>query len=170
MIGGRGTALSIVTALVAGLYAGVLTAPADGAPAAKARTVVFSATYTGRAVVLVSGEMADLKATGKGTGTVVKKSTIVGTGKGYDSSPCEAFFGTSTIKAADGSTLRLALSPQGGKACPGAEESKNALSGAVVVKGGTKTFARARGTLKMTGNYDRGRGTFTITLKGKLTY
>jgi hypothetical protein len=143
---------------------------AVAAPAAATKKVAFKASYSGRAVVRVSGEMADLKADGKGSGTAVGKSAIAGKGKGYDHEPCESFFGSSVITASDGSKLNLALRSDGGKACPGANQSRNALSGTVVVKGGTKKFAKARGTLKLAGNYDRGKGLFSITLTGTPTY
>ena len=43
------------------------------------------------------------------------------------------------------------------------------LSGKAAIVKGTGVLAKIRGTLKFTGVYDRGAGTFTVKFKGKLT-
>jgi hypothetical protein len=159
--------------IVAGAAVVALAVPAGTALAAdvaKPKTTAFTASYAGRAVVRVTGDTsADITATGKGTGTLVGKSTLTGTGFGTQSDPCPSFGGTGFITASDGSKLNIAVQP-GAKACPGAAEGDpNAVSGNVTVKGGTKKFAKAKGLLKLSGIYDRTKGTFSVKFAGKLT-
>ncbi len=152
------------------MAAAAASAVALGSPSVATKTVKFSGTYAGRAVVLASGDTADIQATATGTGTPVGKSKWSGKGLGRNAQPCPTFVGNAVLTAADGSTLKFSVRP-GAKACPRAEDDKlNDVTGTAVFKGGTGKYAKARGSFRFTGVYDRGRGTFTVKFVGKLTY
>lgn len=136
---------------------------------ASSKTSPFSATYAGRAIVRATSDVAaDINVTGAGKGSVVGASKITGVGKGFSGEPCSTFSGTGTITSKLGK-MNFALSP-GAKACPSAGNADlNAITASAKVTGGTAAFKKARGTLKVTGTYDRGTGKFTSTFKGVLS-
>jgi hypothetical protein len=165
MIGIRRTAAAALALATAAFAA----ASAFAAPAPP-KKVAFSASYAGRAVVRVSGDTAAITATGTGKGAVVGASKLTGTGTGLNAEPCPTFAGPGFITAADGSKLSFSVL-QGAKSCPGATDpNQNVVSGSLVVKGGTGKFAKAAGSLTISGIYDKGKGTFTVKLAGPLTY
>lgn len=129
----------------------------------------FTASYAGRAVVRATGDTtADLSVRGAGTGNVVGKSTITGVGKGFQGDPCSAFTGTGSIVSKLG-RLNFTLNP-GAKACPSADNPDvSAITASVKITGGTAKLKTARGTLKLTGTYDRGTGKFASTFKGVIS-
>jgi hypothetical protein len=43
------------------------------------------------------------------------------------------------------------------------------VTGRIIVTGGAGTYKKAKGNLKITGIYDRSKGTFSVKLTGKLT-
>lgn len=151
--------------------AALMVAAAFGGTAARsAKTVPFSATFAGAAVVRAGGSSADLQATGTGTGTPIGKSKLAGKGLGKDAKPCPLFNGGGVITAADGSTIKFQINSLA-KACPSAaDEKKNAVSGSATFKGGTKKYAKAAGTFTFAGIYDRGTGKYSVKFTGKLTY
>lgn len=159
-----------VTTLAAFLaLAGVLAGASPAATGASSKTSPFTASYAGRAIVRTTGEStAAISANGTGKGNVVGASKLVGTGVGIQGDPCASFSGKGTITTKTGK-LNIVV-PTGAKACPGAtDENQNALTGTVKVAGGTGTFKKAKGTLKLTGNYDRGTGKFTVSFKGAIS-
>lgn len=151
--------------------AALMVATAFGGTAARsAKTVPFTASFAGAAVVRAGSSTADLQATGTGTGTPIGKAKLMGKGLGKDSKPCPLFNGAGVITASDGSTIKFSINTLA-KACPQAtDEKKNAVSGTATFKGGTKKYAKAAGTFKFAGIYDRGTGKFTVKFTGKLTY
>jgi heat shock protein HslJ len=144
-------------------------AAAIAAASAFAATAPLALSFAGRAVVVASGDSGTITVTGKGTSKLTGKATIAAKGTAFDGKPCATFFGTGTIKAADGSTIKF-KGLAGSKVCTGADETKNAVNAKVTVNGGTKRFAKAKGTLTITGNYNRTAGTYTVKFSGKLTY
>lgn len=151
-----------VTALGSGIAVAETTSPAAVVP--------FTAKYAGKATVKVTNNIADISATGTGTATIIGASTVTGKGKGDASrQPCVPFTGTGAMTASSGSTaLSFAVVP-GSTGC--GDESGNVFSiiGRAKVTGGTGSLAKASGTLKITGVYDRGAGTFSIKFTGNLT-
>ena len=57
----------------------------------------------------------------------------------------------------------------GSSGCGDEEGNVFSITGRAKVLGGTKIFKKAKGTLKLTGVYDRGQGTFKVKFSGKLT-
>jgi hypothetical protein len=155
----------VATSIVGGA---VLLAGSAVATAASAKTVPFKGSYAGRAIVRASGDTAALSATGVGTGTVIGKGTLTGTGIGANQEPCPVFSGKGTMT---GKTGRINFTVmQGATSCPGASDSDpNVLKGTVKVVGGTGVFKTAKGTLTLGGTYSRATGKYAATFSGKLT-
>lgn len=159
-------AISAIAMLAAAaLMAGV----AAAASSSVAATFPFTAKFAGAAVVRVDENVAYITANGSGKGTLLGTSKISGKGTGNAAAqPCVPFTGTGTIvgtlktkllfKVVAGST---GCGDEGGQVF-----SINAR--ATVVKGYGK-LANVRGKLKITGVYDRGKGTFAVKFAGTLT-
>ena len=139
------------------------------AKAATPAATAFSASYTGKATVKISGSRADIAADATGTGTVVGKSKLSGRGVGNEAEPCPLFGGPGTITVANGAKLNFVITASGGSACTDEEGKLFSLVGRATIKGGTGKYAKAKGTFKFTGSYDRGNGLFRIKLRGTLT-
>jgi hypothetical protein len=147
-----------------------LAATALAAGSALAATANMNVSFSGRAIVTASGDVGNIRVTGKGSGAPIGKgATITAKGTGYDGDPCAIFLGSGTITAADGSKLNFAAL-QGSKVCKSGDDARNAVNAKMAVKGGTKRFAKAKGTLTLTGNYNRAAGTYTVRFTGRLTY
>lgn len=162
-----GTAAAGVIATAA-LAAGA-GATAAATSAGTATAVPFKASYAGTAVVRVDGSVADITANGAGKGTPIGVSKVTGKGKGDSSvQPCVPFTGTGALIGAGKTKLTFKVIP-GSSGC--GDESGQVFSisaKATVIKGYGK-LANVRGKLKITGVYDRGKGTFTAKFTGTLT-
>jgi hypothetical protein len=156
--------------------AGVIATAALAAGAAAAATsagtataVPFTAKYAGTAVVRVDGNVADITANGVGKGTPIGAGKVTGKGTGDSSvQPCVPFTGTGALIGAGKTKLTFKVVP-GSSGC--GDESGQVFSisaRATVIKGYGK-LANVRGKLKITGVYDRGKGTFTAKFAGTLT-
>jgi hypothetical protein len=149
----------------------LLAGTAVAGTSASAKVVAFKGSYAGRAIVRTTGsDSANLSATGKGTGTLLGASALVGTGVGLQSDPCPVFSGKGTLTATKGGAKIYFTVAPGATSCAGATESDpNALKGTAKVTGGTGAFKKARGTLKLGGTYSRATGKYAMTLAGPLT-
>ncbi len=132
-------------------------------------SIAFTATYSGKATVKISGSKADISADATGTGTLVGKSKLAGKGVGNSVEPCPLFGGPGTITAADGAKLNFVITASGGSACTDEAGQQFSLLGRATINGGTGKYAKAKGTFKFTGSYDRGNGLFSVKLRGTLT-
>ena len=144
---------------------------AVAATAALAAASPFTATYTGKVTEKVSGQNITASATGKGTGTIVKSSTVAGVVHATTANPpCSPFNGPASIKSGMG-MLKLNVLPIS-RGCAAGEDDRDhiTLSGSAKVVGGTGKFKSAKGTLRFSGQYDRGKGTFAVKLRGSLSY
>jgi len=167
----RSTRIAAATAFLAVLLTGAIGAEITAAaPTARTGVVPFSATYSGKATVKVTDDVADISADGTGTGTIIGASKISGTGKGDASvQPCVPFTGTGAITASGSSTaLEFKVVPAS-TACGDDAGKVFSIVSRAQVTGGTGKLANATGSLKITGIYDRGAGTFSIKFTGKLT-
>ena len=133
------------------------------------KATAFTASYTGKATVKVSGSKADIAADATGTGTLVGKSKLSGKGAGSNVEPCPLFGGPGTITAADGAKLDFVITASGGSACTDEEGKTFSLLGRATISGGTGKYAKAKGSFKFTGTYDRGSGLFAVKFTGTLT-
>jgi plastocyanin len=159
---------------VASAAAVLLTAIATGIAIAGTErvgaVVQFKAAYSGQATVKVTDNVADISAEGTGTATIVGASKVTGKGTGDSSKqPCVPFTGDGVITASSGSTtVRFTVVP-GSTGCGDEAGKVFSISGRATVTGGTGSMAGAKGTLKLTGVYDHGAGTFSIKFSGPVT-
>ena len=153
---------------------GAVVATAAAAIAASAfaggtKKVPFRASFKGNAVVRVSGSHADIvSAKATGTGVPIGKGTLAGTGAGNNSDPCPLFGGPATITTKAGK-LKFAISPIAGSACTNEEAQQFSLSGRATIKGGTRKYAKAKGSFKFAGSFNRSTGAFSVKFVGTLT-
>lgn len=155
------TAAVVVAAVVAG--------SALAAGTVSTKTVVFTASYSGKASVKVAGSTADISADATGSGILVGKSKLSGKGVGKSVEPCPLFGGPGTITASDGRKLNFVIAGLAGSACTDEAAQNFSLVGRATFKGGTGKYVRAKGSFKFTGSYDRGSGFFSVKLRGTLT-
>jgi hypothetical protein len=157
-------ATSVVIAIAA-----TLAGPAFAREGTTAKIIAFTASYSGTAVVQVNESVADISATGTGKGTVIGASKITGVGKGDSSvQPCVPFTGPGTMAAANGTKLMFTVIA-GSQGCGDEAGQVFSISGKAKVTKGAGKLKKARGTLKFSGVYDRGQGTFSVKFKGSLT-
>jgi hypothetical protein len=155
------TLVLIGSALVAGT--------AWGAASATAKVVPFTAKYAGTATTKVTDNLATITANGVGTGTLIKKSKLTGNGVADTSQqPCVPFTGPGSMANATGTKILFKVLP-GSTGCGDEEGNVFSVSGRAQVTGGTKAFRKAKGSLKFTGIYDKGQGTFSVKFTGKVT-
>lgn len=135
----------------------------------KPKPVPFTAKYSGTASAQVTDQVADISATGKGTGTILGAATITGQGKGDASAqPCVPFTGPGSMVGTKGTKLLFTVIA-GSQGCGDEGGHVFSVSGKAKVTGGSGKFAKARGTLKFTGVFDRDQGTFSVKFTGTLT-
>ena len=136
---------------------------------ASAKIVVFTATYSGTATTTVNDTVATISATGTGKGTGLGSGKITGNGTGDTSQqPCVPFTGPGTMVGTGKNKLTFKV-VAGSTACGDEAGQVFSVSGKALVVKGTGTLAKAKGTLKFTGVYDKGAGTFSVKFKGNLT-
>jgi hypothetical protein len=152
---------------VAAVLAVAILAPSGAA--AKVKKVAFVATYAGTANVQVDGNVANISANGSGKGTLLGSGKITGTGTGDSSQqPCVPFTGPGVMTGTAGTKLTFTV-PAGAQGCGDEAGQVFSVVGHATVTKGTGKLLKAKGTLKFTGTYDRGAGTFSVTFKGTLT-
>lgn len=156
---------ALIVAAVAG--AGVAGAASAGETTA-AKKIPFSAKYAGKAVVKVTDNVADISASGPGKASMIGAGKVTGKGKGDSSArPCVPFTGLGTMTGAAGKLTFRVVSPSTG--CGDEAGEVFSISGRAMVVKGTGKLARAKGSLKLTGVYDRSKGTFSVKFTGTLT-
>src|SRR5262245_4370578 len=154
---------------VAAAVAAAAAVIATSAFAVAAKTVPFRASFKGTAVVRVSGGHAEIvSAKATGTGMPIGKATLFGSGAGNSSEPCPLFGGPATITTKAGK-LRFVIAPTGGSACTNEEGQLFTLSGRAKIKGGTRKYARAKGSFKFAGSFNRSTGVFSVKFLGTLS-
>jgi hypothetical protein len=133
-----------------------------------ATTVTFTAKYSGTAVTKATDNVVDITATGKGTGTLLGAGKVTGAGKGDSSQqPCVPFTGTGKMTG-PGGTILFKVNPAS-SGCGDDSGKLFSISGKATVVKATGKLANAKGTLKMTGSYDRDSGAFAVKFSGRLT-
>lgn len=147
----------VVSALVAGT--------AVASSGAKVKIVPFAASYAGKASVVVTDGIADIKADGAGKASQIGAGKVTGVGTGSTGEGCVPFTGPGTMTGTAGKLTFKVVSGQG---CGDPEGDVFSISGKATVVKGTGKLNKAKGTLKFSGTYNRGAGTFTIKFKGKL--
>ncbi len=131
-------------------------------------TAVVVASAVLSATLVVAGVAS--AGTSGATGVVTFTASYSGKGKGDASKqPCVPFTGTGEMAATNGSATLQFQVLSGSEGCGDEAGKVFSVSGRVKVTGGTGSLAGATGSLKMTGVYDRGAGTFSIKFSGPLT-
>jgi hypothetical protein len=157
-----------IPALLAILVAAFVAGSAFAGTNATAKKIAFAASYSGTATAKVTDGVADIVANGSGKATLIGSGKITGAGKGDASAqPCVPFTGPGTITGAAGKLAFTVLT--GASGCGDEGGHVFSISGKAKVVKGTGKLAKAKGTLKFTGVYDRDAGTFTVKFKGTLT-
>ena len=164
--------LSIATGAVAALVATtlVVSASAFGATSHATKVIPFTATYSGTATTKVSDNVADIIANGSGTGTLLGASKLSGKGTGDTSDPQSGipFQGPATIVGTAGTKLLFTVLPTS-KGIGDESGQLFSITGKAKVTSATGKLKGAKGTLKISGSYDRSAGTFKVKLTGSLT-
>jgi hypothetical protein len=140
------------------------------AGSAATKIVPFTASFKGNATVTVTDQVASISTTGAGVGSplLMGAAKITGTGTGDASQqPCVPFTGTGSMVGTKGK-LFFKVVP-GSQGCGDEAGQSFTVTGHALVTKGTGKLLKAKGTLKLTGTYDRGAGTFTVKFTGKLT-
>jgi hypothetical protein len=139
-----------------------------GAAATPSKTVAFTSSYSGTATVNNTDNVADIVANGTGAATLLGAGKVAGAGKGDSSvQPCVPFTGPGSLIGTGGKITFTVIS--GSQGCGDEAGQVFSVSGKAKVLSATGKLKKATGTLKFTGIYDRGQGTFTVKFKGTLT-
>ena len=155
--------ISLVAVAVVALTA------ATAASALVPKKVPFTAKYSGQASAKVAdgSSVANISATGTGSATLIGAGKITGTGTGDSSQqPCVPFGGTGSLTGAKG-TVAFKLTT-GASGCGDEGGHVFSIKGYVTVTRATDKLAKAKGTLKFTGIYNRDDGTFSVKFTGTL--
>jgi hypothetical protein len=157
---------TIASALAA--LSALLIGAAVASGAASVKIVNFSAKYSGTATVKVTGDVADISATGTGAGVPIGPGKVTGSGTGDASQqPCVPWGGTGVMSGTKNTKVFFKML-SGSQGCGDEQGNVFSIVAKAQVTKATGKLARAKGTLKITGIYDRGAGTFTAKFSGKL--
>ncbi len=157
------TTIAAALATAMSIAAGALASTTGGTA-----TIAFTAKYAGTAVVKVTDDVAAISATGTGKGTVLGAGKITGKGTGDASQqPCVPFGGTGMLTGLAKTTIAFKVVSTS-KGCGDEAGQYFSISGKALVTKATGKLAKAKGTLKFTGLYNRGAGTFTVKFSGSL--
>lgn len=142
-----------------------------------ATTVTFSGQYQGKASLLINnGAVTINSVAGKGTGTLVGASTVVGQGSSSSSAQCDPFTGTGALTGAS-AKIDLNVVESKSSGCSSGESGPVTVTfkGVAVATGGTGKAKGAtgtltfKGTLALAGTSGAQNGQYKVTLSGKLT-
>ena len=154
------------------VFAGLAVMAGVAAAATSTATVKafpFTAKYAGTAVVKVDETVANISANGAGKGTLLGVGKVTGKGTGNTAEqPCIPFTGVGTMTGTLKTKLVFKVVPSSSGCGDEAGQVFSINARATVVKGYGK-LVNAHGKLKITGTYDRGKGTFAVKFAGTLT-
>lgn len=160
--------LATTSAIVGALITASVAVGALAAPSGIAAKIPFTAKYSGKAVTVVNDDVVDISATGAGTATLIGAGKITGKGTGSAAErPCIPFSGTGVMTGARG-TVAFRVQPLS-KGCGDEAGEQFSIVGRATVTKATGKLAKARGSLKLTGFYDRASGAYSIKFTGTLT-
>jgi hypothetical protein len=141
---------------------------ASAAATAVTKPIAFTGKYAGTATTQAADNVVTINANGTGSGKLIGAGKITGAGKGDSSvQPCVPFTGTGKISGPKG-TLIFKVNP-GSSGCGDQAGQQFTVSGKATVLKGTGLLAKRKGTLHMSGTYDRTSGAFTVKFTGSLT-
>jgi len=151
-----------------GLAALALAVLATAALAVVVKPIAFTGTYTGTAVTNQTDNTVAITANGTGKGTLLGAGKITGTGTA-DSSvrPCVPFTGTGKMSGLGG-TIIFKVIP-GSSGCGDEQGQLFSITGKATILKATGKLLKRKGTLKLSGTYDRSSGAFSVKFRGSLT-
>jgi len=153
----------IITAGTAAATLAVVTATA----LAVTKPIAFVGTFKGTATTNQTDTTVAISANGTGTGTLLGATKITGKGTGDSSQrPCIPFTGTGSMKGVKGTIIFKVLPSS--MSCGDDAGQFFTFTGKAQVLKATGTLLKRKGTLKLTGTYDRQSGAFTAKFKGSL--
>jgi hypothetical protein len=139
----------------------------SAAATATRKPIAFVGKYSGTATTQAADTTVTITATGTGAGTKIGAGKVSGKGTGDSSvQPCVPFTGIGTITGAKG-TLTFKVNP-GSSGCGDEAGQLFSVSGKATVLKGTGLLAKRKGTLRMSGTFDRSSGAFTVKFTGSL--
>lgn len=134
---------------------------------AATKPVAFVGSYKGTATTTQTDNKVAINAKGTGTGTLIGAGKITGVGTGDSSQrPCVPFSGTGSMKGPTG-TVIFKVIPYA-SSCGDDSGQFFTFTGKATVLKATGKLLKAKGTLKLSGTYDRSSGAFTVKFKGTL--
>lgn len=158
------------TATAAALALAVVAAgTASGAPHAKIvhKKVAFTAKYAGTATTNATDNTVAINANGTGSGTLLGSGKVNGIGSGDSSQrPCVPFTGTGSMSG-PGGVISFKVTPAA-SGCGDDAGQLFTVSGKLVVTKATGKLKSYKGTLRMSGTYDRSSGAFSVKFFGTL--
>lgn len=162
----RGNTVKKITIAAVALVAVALAA---SIATAANKPIAFVGKYTGTATTQATDNTVAITANGKGTGTLLGAGKVTGTGTADSSQrPCVPFTGTGKLSG-PGGTLLFKVNPSS-VGCGDDAGQLFSVSGKAAVLKGTGKLIHAKGTLKMTGTYDRSSGAFSVKFAGSLAH
>jgi hypothetical protein len=160
---------TVVAVLAAVAMTAAIAGVASAGTSATTKAVPFTAKYSGKAVVNSADTIAIITASGVGKGSPIGPGKVSGKGKANTAvRPCVPFTGLGTMTGTGGTKLTFKV-VSGTRGCGDEEGEVFSLTGRATVVSATGKLAKAKGSLKLTGVYDRGHGTFTVKFTGTLT-
>jgi hypothetical protein len=146
----------------------VLAVAVATAASAAVKPIAFTARYTGTATTQAADNVVTINANGTGKGLLLGAGKVTGLGTADSSQrPCVPFLGTGKMTGAGG-TIIFKVKP-GTSGCGDDAGAFFTISGKATVLKATGKLAKRKGTLKMSGTYDRNSGAFSIKFSGSLT-
>jgi hypothetical protein len=135
---------------------------------ASTKIVKFNAAYTGKAVVIQTDQTVTITAAGVGKGKPIGKGKLAGKGVGAAAAvQCNPFNGTGLITGLKG--IKIKFKMVSAQACGDADPPEMfSINGRAIVLGGAGAFKKAKGNLKVVGNWRKSTGVFQIKFIGKL--
>jgi len=141
------------------------------------KTVRFLGHYKGTVALLINnGAVSIPTLKGRGSGTLVGPSTVIGKGSASASAQCDPFTGTGSISG-EHAKIDLIVVQSSTQGCSSGESGPVIVtfSGTAKATGGTGATKGAKGALKFKGTLDlKGtsgsqNGTYSVTLTGNLS-
>lgn len=149
-------------------------------PKPKSKKLAFKATYTGTVSLLWNSDSVTVTGVnGKGTGTLLGASSLVGSGSGSAANTCNPFAGKGYLIGSGSKLLLSVTTSPTSQACAAGQSAPTSVSvkGVAKVTGGLGKYAGATGTLSFTGSFSiqsttagsTEKDTFKAVLTGTLT-
>jgi hypothetical protein len=170
----------ILAALATLAVVGLTASPGPAGAATRSKTVSFSATYSGKASLLINNSTVTISSiAGSGKNSLFGSSKVAGNGSApkSGSSLCDPFGGKGSISGGASKITFVVVTSSSQQGCSSGESGAVTITfhGVTKATGGAGKGSGASGSLKFKGSLKLGgtsgsqSGAFTVTLTGKLT-